>query len=272
MFKQRLLTALILAPLFLAAVVLLKPVFLAMVLALFVLTGAWEWTRLVEIRVLSLRVAYVALIALFLWAGWYYIEAGGSLLPLLTVAACWWLLALLWILNYPLGHKADGVSRLIKSVAGILVLVPAWMALVNLHTQGYQWFLYLFVLIWIADSGAYFSGRAWGRHKLAPQVSPGKSWEGVYGALVLVAVYAYVGSYWLKLPPGTLLGFILLSLLLVPVSVLGDLFESMIKRYSGAKDSGTILPGHGGVLDRIDSVTSAAPVFLLGSILLELSG
>ena len=270
MLKQRILTALILAPLFLSAVVLLKPVFMAMILALFILVGAWEWSRLVNLRAVWLRGAYVGLIGLFLWAGWYYIDARGSLMPLLTVAAGWWLLALLWVLNYPLGQQSDGVSQLVKSVAGILVLVPAWMALVNMHTQGYQWFLYLFVLIWVADSGAYFSGRAWGRHKLAPKVSPGKSWEGVYGALVLVAVYAYLASYWLALPPDGVMAFVLLSLVIVPVSVLGDLFESMIKRYSGEKDSGTILPGHGGVLDRIDSVTSAAPVFLLGGILLEL--
>jgi phosphatidate cytidylyltransferase len=141
------------------------------------------------------------------------------------------------------------------------VLVPAWLALVVLHEHAPQLVLLLILLVVAADVGAYFGGRKFGRHKLAPAVSPGKTWEGVAGGLVAAMLMATAGIYWLHLTP---LPFFALSALVVVASIVGDLTESMFKRHAGLKDSGSLLPGHGGVLDRVDSVTAAAPFFLIG--------
>jgi phosphatidate cytidylyltransferase len=149
----------------------------------------------------------------------------------------------------------------------LIVLIPTWLAVVALHESGEQGpllVMYLLSLIWVADSGAYFSGRAWGKRKLAPSVSPGKSWEGVGGGALLSLAYAVGAAQVLGLPGNQWPLFVVLSLVTVLFSVLGDLTESMFKRHAGIKDSGTLLPGHGGVLDRIDSVTAAAPVFVVG--------
>ena len=149
-------------------------------------------------------------------------------------------------------------------MSGVLLLAPMWVSLVNLHLKGDEYFLLLMLLIWGADSGAYFVGRKFGRRKLAPSVSPGKSVEGVLGgigfALVVMLVFLQVQG----IATEKYFGYLLLTIVVTSVSVLGDLFESLFKRESGMKDSGQILPGHGGVLDRIDSLTAAAPFFLLG--------
>jgi phosphatidate cytidylyltransferase len=157
--------------------------------------------------------------------------------------------------------------RLLKSLAGVLVTVPAWASLVLLHSRepdGPYVILYLLVLVWAADSGAYFAGRKWGKRKLAPVISPGKSWEGVYGGIALCSVLAVaVGlAYGETLKQAA--GLLLVSLLTVMFSIVGDLLESLMKRQAGIKDSSNLIPGHGGVLDRIDSLTAAAPVFFIG--------
>jgi len=127
--------------------------------------------------------------------------------------------------------------------------------------DGAQWVLFALVLVWVADIGAYFCGRRFGRVRLAPQVSPAKTWEGVFGAMLLSALVAIAGALWFHLPLGT---FLALCLGVVGFSIIGDLTESLLKRYAGVKDSGTLFPGHGGVMDRIDSITGAAPVLFLG--------
>jgi len=151
-------------------------------------------------------------------------------------------------------------------VAGPFVLLPAWLALVRLHAQGPtldgpQLLTFLLLLVVAADVGAYFAGRAFGKHKLAPRVSPGKTWEGVAGGLAGASLLALAGALWFELP---LPRFVLLCVLVVMISVVGDLAESLFKRHAGVKDSGSILPGHGGILDRIDSLTAAGPCFVLG--------
>jgi phosphatidate cytidylyltransferase len=163
---------------------------------------------------------------------------------------------------------------LFSAVAGFFALVPAWAAIQSIHSSGESGpilTLFLLVLIWVADSGAYFAGHRWGRTKLAPIISPGKTREGLYGAMAGSVVCAVALSWWLG-EWSRLHWMLLLCLATVLLSVVGDLFESLFKRQAGAKDSGAILPGHGGVLDRIDSVTAAAPLFLLGLILLEVQG
>jgi phosphatidate cytidylyltransferase len=147
---------------------------------------------------------------------------------------------------------------------GLILLIPAWSGLVDLHKASPWWLMYLFTLVWGADTGAYFAGRALGKNKLAPAVSPGKTIEGMVGGLVLtMGIMVAVGIY-RELPGLRFVAFAGLSLLTVLASVLGDLVESMVKRHAGVKDSGNIFPGHGGALDRIDSLTAAAPVFALG--------
>jgi phosphatidate cytidylyltransferase len=153
------------------------------------------------------------------------------------------------------------MNRYAAMVAGLLVLVPAWLALVRLHAIAPNLMLFLLLLVVAADVGAYFGGRTFGKHKLAPQVSPGKTWEGVYGGLIAGALLAVIGVFWFRM---SIAPFIALCVVVVIASVIGDLTESLFKRHAGLKDSGSLLPGHGGVLDRIDSVTAAAPLFLIG--------
>lgn len=267
MLKQRLLTAAVLIPLVIWAVLGLSSGMLALALGAFVLIGAWEWGALMGLASPQSRAFYLALIAVALGLGWKAIAHPVLLAALLALAFVWWIVALAWLARYRPGGQGDGVTSALKGVAGILTLAPAWVALVALHgtgRTGAYLLLLLLVLIWLADSGAFFVGRRWGRVKLAPLISPGKTREGVYGALAAAGIWAIIGGWWLGLQGLQLMLFVLLCLVTVVFSIVGDLFESMIKRQRGVKDSGTLFPGHGGVLDRVDSLTAAAPVFVLG--------
>jgi len=261
MLKQRVITALLMA-LPLLAILLFAPASGTVLLfALILLLGAWEWSSFVGFTKPVSKFAYIALIAVAMPLAWFWLLPNFGLIHTLSVALLWWLVALLWILFRP-----QMVSAPLAAIAGFFVLIPAWLCLALLELNlphGAQWVLYLFLIVVSADIGAFLFGRKFGRHKLAPQVSPGKSWEGVAGGLLLAGVVALLGAIWFSLP---MLRFITLSLITVAVSVIGDLTESMFKRHVGLKDSSTLLPGHGGVLDRIDSLTSAAPVFLCGLI------
>ena len=188
------------------------------------------------------------------------------------MAAAWWLVAVVWIGSYGMG-RADSPPWM-RAVAGILVLVPAWRALVavrDVEQHGQYYLLFLLALIWAADTAAYFVGRRWGRFSLAPRVSPGKTWEGVWGALASGLVLSMTMAALMGMAPRSWFGFALLGGFTVVASIVGDLLESVCKRASGVKDSGQLLPGHGGVLDRLDSLTAAAPVFMLGLSWLELT-
>lgn len=256
MLRQRVITALVLAP-FVCLVILGVPHSItAAVLSLLAVAGAWEWSAFPGFTQYSARLAYVAFIAVCVLAMWYlgvdHVQAGF----LLYAALAWWVLALLWIALAP-----GKVNRATAAIAGLLVLVPAWLALVRLHAQGPQLLLFLLLLVVAADIGAYFAGRAFGKHKLAPKVSPGKTWEGVCGGLAAAALMAVVGVGWFNM---NTVPFMALCIVVAVASVIGDLTESLFKRHAGLKDSGSLLPGHGGVLDRVDSVTAAAPVFVIG--------
>lgn len=280
MLKQRLLTIAVLLPLFVWCVLAMPTRYFALCIALMVLIGAWEWARLVGMTARAQRVAYLAVMGAALVAA-----AGLLALPLLRQfvlagAVLWWAIAMISIRRYSL-DPSGFLNALRQSgplhfppywlfgMLGIVVLVPAWLGLVIIHGNefaGGYLVLLLMVVVWGADSGAYVAGRLWGRTKLAPVVSPGKSWEGVYGGLA-AAILGVLGSgLWFGLDWRTLVTLMLLGFVTVLFSVVGDLFESMVKRLAGVKDSGRLLPGHGGMLDRIDSVTAAAPVFALGLI------
>jgi len=242
--KQRVVTAMVLMPVVVAAILWLPTPLFAGVLALFVALGALEWARL------------AGLSSPFRWRY--------AVILLFTLLPVWWLSAFPFAIRILLWRNAWR-----RCLIGFLILVPPWAALVVLHGHGEQgpWLiLLLMLLIWGADSGAYFVGRKWGKDKLAPRVSPGKSRQGLWGGLITAAVVALLFGRLFPIHVEYEIYFIAICIIVVMFSVLGDLVESMFKRDAGVKDSGTLLPGHGGVLDRIDSLTAAAPVFALATL------
>jgi phosphatidate cytidylyltransferase len=256
--RKRIITAVVLAVLFLAVLLWLPPIATVIVVTALVLAGAWEWSAFLRPTLSIARVAYVALLALLL-LGVRYLAADTEVRHLILITALvWWLVALGWIIFAP-----RSVASWSAGLAGVLALVPAWVALVWLRylPNGQYWVLFTLLLVWGADIGAYFAGHRFGRTRLAPDVSPGKTWEGVVGGFALSAIVAVAGSAWFALP---LYAFVPLCLAAVGFSIVGDLTESLLKRFAGVKDSGTLFPGHGGVMDRIDSVTGAAPVLFFG--------
>ncbi len=267
MLRQRILTALaIIVPVFLLIVFAPTWLFGLFVLAVIGL-GAWEWAQLGGFRSSTARLGYVAsalvlfgaLLLVWLtagWSSWHW--------AVLVLAVLWWLFVFLGLAWYRQGLSTSPAGRLLLQAAGYLTLVPAGLALVWLHALQPMLVLYLILLVAAADTGAYFAGRQFGRSKLAPEISPGKTREGLFGALFLVIPVGLLGAWLFGLAAMDALVFGLLSIVVALVSVAGDLQESVLKREAGAKDSGTLLPGHGGVLDRIDSLTAAAPVFLFG--------
>lgn len=256
MLKARVVTALFLAAGFLAVLFLLPDIAAGAVFAVFAALGAWEWAGLMKAprRSRGMFAALVLFSCLVLW-----LRAAESF------PALWAVGALFWLIVAPAWLARRWRPGNFGYVVGWILLVPTWAALVGLHARSPQLLLAIMALVWVADIGAYFTGRAIGRHKLAPAISPGKTWEGVVGAVAGVLLYGFaVGG---RLPalreagPFALAAFLLL---LTALSVVGDLFESLIKRQAGMKDSGSLLPGHGGILDRIDSQTSTLPVAALG--------
>ena len=259
MNRQRLVTALILIPVALAVVLWLPEALTALVFAALVLFGAWEWSAFMRVSSTALRLMYVLASGALMVLAWAGTADHDVLTTVLAIAALWWIGAFVWIALFP-----THVSPAAAAICGMLVLVPAWIALVRLHAlngRGPQLVLFLLMLVWAADVGAYFVGRWIGKTKLAPRVSPGKTWEGVIGGLIAAMLLALAAVPFFRLP---VLPFLSLCCAVVMVSVIGDLTESLFKRFAGVKDSGTLFPGHGGVLDRIDSVTAAAPFFVLG--------
>lgn len=265
MLKQRIITALVLAPIVLTCIFLLSPEHFQYFVALVMFLGAWEWANLSGIQSQVARWGY----ALLLLASLPFVVLLFQVQPyaLLLAAAVFWLLVAFWVKAYP---QAAGLwsSKLGRCLMGVLVLLPTWQGLVLLKqlSPSGGLILILMLVVWSADIGAYFAGRRWGQHKLAPAVSPGKTLEGLYGGLLasLVVIVAS-GFYMLGVSLHSLSLFIFFGVITALASVLGDLLESMVKRQRGIKDSSQLLPGHGGVMDRIDSLTAAAPIFALGT-------
>ncbi|MEW9573787.1 phosphatidate cytidylyltransferase [Rhodanobacter sp. Si-c] len=272
MLQQRVLTALLLAPLAIAIILLLPTPWLALAGAVVFLGALEEWARLAGVQKPAPRIALLAFAAVLFVLLWTM--HAGMLTPLLLVlGVAWWLAACAWLRHFAFGAAPTPENRALKLAAGAFVMFPAWIALIDLHGRephGHWWMLLALVIVWAADIGAYFSGRTFGRRKLAPQISPGKTWAGAYGALAAGMLVALAGGWLLAVRGTALLGLGVLALFAVSVSIVGDLLESLMKRHAGIKDSGTIFPGHGGLLDRLDSVFAALPVFALGLRLLGL--
>lgn len=265
MLKQRIITGLVMALLALSAVFFAPTLLFAYLSAAVFLCAAWEWSRLSGLTQTWQSVVYLVLMALVFMGVWYT-----PLILVVSVACLFWLLAIYFIAMYPRKVELWSQPR-IRQMMGFIVLAPSWLAInvIRESQQGVWALLSLFVIVWAADIGAYFAGRAWGRRALMPNVSPKKTLEGFLGGLVLSVLLAALMIA--RLPGIGLLEWfeLLMGVVLVNIySVAGDLFESALKRYCGVKDSGKMLPGHGGVLDRIDSLTAAAPLFLFGLMLI----
>lgn len=257
--QKRISTAIVLAAILIAIVLLLPPVATLVLLTVLVLAGAWEWSAFLRLPGSVLRSVYVAFVAMMMPLAWHVTGTPEGRQIVLAAAVLWWLVALAWITLAP-----QRVAPWSAAMAGLLALVPAWLALVRLRfdvPRGAEWMIFVLLLVFAADIGAFFAGRRFGRLRLAPAVSPGKTWEGVLGGAAAGALVAVAGSGWFAVP---LHSFLPLCLAAVAFSIVGDLTESLLKRFAGVKDSGTLFPGHGGVMDRIDSVTGAAPVLLFG--------
>ncbi len=270
--KARVITALILAPIAILGVIYAPSTAFALVLGLVICYGLWEWTRLIGLSSVSARGLVVGVNALIL-TGLLLADRVDLLMQMSWIGAIWWCLALIWLSQSRFGVEPTPRNLSIKILVGSAMMIPAFAAGWLLHRTGSQgpwWTLFVLMFIWVADIGAYFAGRRFGRVKLAPKISPGKTREGVYGALLCALIFTATAGYVLPGIPvwaGWLMG---LALVTVLFSIVGDLFESLIKRQSQLKDSGSLLPGHGGMLDRIDSLLAALPVFVCGRYLIGL--
>ncbi len=284
MTRTRLLAALVMAPLAIAAVLLLSTPWMAALSAAAFLIGLWEWLRLAEIddpiaRGVLLVVNLLLMVALV----WASRSATGSSLILfqlmMMLGVIWWLLAVIWLRHYDFASDHDTHARVFKLAAATLSIVPAWCALALIHAsdsepsllggvpQGHVWLLVALMIVWAADSGAYFAGRKFGKTKLSPRISPNKTVEGLVGGVIAGMIVALAAAPLAGASMKELPYVAIVAIWTILFSVVGDLYESLLKRHVGAKDSSHLIPGHGGVLDRIDSVLAALPVFALGKLM-----
>jgi phosphatidate cytidylyltransferase len=269
MLKNRVLTALVLAPLIVAGILLLPPLWYAVVWGVVFAIATWEWSGLCGLEKLPERAGLVVVMAGIMITGPQWADYVLDWLSWPVVA--WWFVLSLLFRRMPAKLLQLRYPLAVKIVVGMLVLTTSWIHLIWLRVNfGSHQILYLLLLIWLADISAYFTGKNWGFTKLTPEISPGKTVEGLYGALVASVLFAAAIALYKGFTVLPALDFVLLSVVTVVISVVGDLFESLVKRIRGVKDSGSLLPGHGGILDRIDSVLAAAPVFYLGSFILEI--
>jgi phosphatidate cytidylyltransferase len=261
--RQRIISALFIAVLLLVAVLVLPPFWSAVALSVVLLAAAWEWSGFLGTRRAVLRAVFVLAAIALSGCWWLVTDTPASLRLVLWFALLFWSMALLWVFHMP-----QRINGAMVGAAGLLALSLAWLALVRMRIDlqhGERTVLYSLLIVWLADSGAYFAGRAWGVRKLAPAVSPGKTWAGMWGGLAACGVLASLTAWIAQLSLPSLL---LVTVIVGVYSVVGDLTESLCKRFAGLKDSGSLIPGHGGVLDRFDSLLAAAPLLLLGVLLL----
>lgn len=269
MFK-RIATALVLIPLALLGVFKLDQNYFAVCAAALCMIGAYEWGAFCDLKPVFYRILYAVTYLLPFLAIWLYKDDKAFVFSLLLLNLIFWLCAFFWMYRYSKSEQPVDLSNMAKLATGYMTIAPMWLALFSIQSVSPWIIIWLFFIIWGADSGAYFVGRKFGKKKLAEKLSPKKTMEGVYGGVVTSAIIAVVGIYLLKIEVRTIPYWVVLAIITVLFSIAGDLFESMLKRLKGIKDSGSIFPGHGGVMDRIDSLTSAAPLFFFGMLLMNL--
>ncbi len=273
--KQRIITALIIAPLTIACFFLLPLNFFMLFAAVIFLLASKEWGSFVSKKkpflILSLFAVLlgISIFILPLEQLWLNGKVNPLICYCLTIAAVWWCVSLLMVISYPKTAAIWAKSCIIKSLMGLSTLVPFFWGMlllrsVNIHSDFYygaQLLMFVFALVWAADTGAYFCGKKFGKYKLAVNVSPNKTIEGFIGGLLAAMLVAFFGSLFFAIAAEKMFLFFVAALVTTMVSTLGDLNESIFKREAGLKDSGNLLPGHGGILDRIDSLTAAVPIF-----------
>jgi phosphatidate cytidylyltransferase len=271
--KLRVATSIVMALVLVGVLFYLPPKSMTVFFAVLVLAAAWEWSKLAGLKGAFGKSIFTFVCALSMLVMVWYCNLFTEQMnwtrvrDILGAGCVWWCIALLWVKSFPRSAVLWG-SVFVRIVMGLMTLLPAWLALAYLsfQAQNIALILILVALVASADIGAYFVGRTWGKSKLAPSVSPGKSWAGFWGGLACSSLLAVI--VWVLLPITlTLLQVVVIAVVTALASVLGDLVESMVKRQQGVKDSGVILPGHGGMMDRLDSLTAASPVFTLCLIL-----
>jgi phosphatidate cytidylyltransferase len=280
LLKQRILTSLVLAPLALLLVFYTPLTLFSYIAGAIVLIGAWEWSAFMGLCDKLKRFAFVVFIALLLaLLNWHWpIESlwiDGQLVGdanyIFTLSFSWWVVATYLVWRYPAMAKAWNDGIVMRAIAGILTLVPLWLALNTLRSANYLesthfgsiLILVVLGIVWSADIGAYFTGKNFGKHKLMPKVSPNKTIEGLAGGVIAAVTFVLVFCHFSDVDMAVWPIYAVMTIFIALFSAIGDLLESMFKREAGLKDSGSCLPGHGGILDRLDSLTAAAPIFVL---------
>ncbi len=274
--KQRIITALILAPLVILAIFYLSSPWFMAALAAVVLIGSWEWTQFVNAnsRYLALVPAIAVGVMSYFWLVPHdltFSQLEYSHYAMLIIGSLWWVFSSFLAITYPKSRSWWENSKPLRHLFGILTLIPFFWSVVFLRAEvmaddvfhGAKLVLYVCFIVWAADSGAYFSGKSFGNHKMAPAVSPNKTIEGLVGGIVVATIVGWFFADWFNIQFSSVPVMLITIFVTVVISVLGDLVESMFKRVSGIKDSSNIIPGHGGILDRVDSLTAAFPVFAL---------
>ncbi|GJM04915.1 MAG: phosphatidate cytidylyltransferase [marine bacterium B5-7] len=265
MLKQRIITAIILIPIVIMAIFLFDTLWFSATFALFIAIGAWEWAGLCKLN--KKYQYFYSLINVLILVVLYAANNGGIYNSVIFSGVIYWLIAIVLVVLYQKQQSLLSKSSPVLLIVGLLLLIPMWVSLTVLKSfpeNGPALIMFLMLLIWGADTGAYFVGKKWGKRRLASRVSPGKTWEGSIGGVVAGIAIALAYAIVSGLPLSVGIALVGLSILTVLISIIGDLMESMVKREADIKDSGSILPGHGGVMDRIDSLTAAAPVFVFG--------
>ncbi len=261
MLKKRVITAAILIPLVLAAILYLDERWFAVASGVFFILGCWEWATLTAMQSLLKKIVYMVvaggIMGLSRWVPYIWIY---------VVALLWWMWAIFIVCRFPKDTAKWTKFSWFAPLVGLLVLIPCWVAInkIRILEHGVAQLIVLFVIVWGADSGAYFAGKKWGSTPLAPAVSPGKTVEGFLGGFLCALLLVGLMCLWKKTFIFEIPFYLILVCMAIVISVFGDLFESVVKRVYGVKDSGNMLPGHGGILDRIDALTAAAPLFGLG--------
>lgn len=269
MLKQRILTALVLAPLVIWGVFSLPAFYFSLFILFVAGLASWEWGHLSGIKTaLSTGIYSAAAVSATALLVWFVELSEQQFYILISASIVWWLYRIYCVLTYRAIKETEPASKInvITALSIIFSIVIPLYSLIYLRDMynAHGYLFYLLMLIWGADIFAYFAGKHLGKNKLAPHVSPGKTWQGAYGALAGTLLVSIVGSYFFGLTISAVIVFSVLSIVVVIVSIFGDLSESLYKRQSGLKDSGNLLPGHGGILDRIDSLIAAAPFYIVG--------
>ena len=261
MLKQRILTALILIPLIFVAILWLDTGWFSFIFAIILVLASWEWARVCGLN--EKMSCLYSLFTVLIFSLLFYLNDQRINFSIIVISNIFWIFGFIAVVSYQFRKKILPSSLIIMMFIGQLLLISTWLGLSylkSLPVVGSYLVIYLMFLIWAADSGAYFIGRKWGRSRLASHVSPGKTWEGtiagIISGLFVTMIYLFISKN-----ISNELVFAGISLITILMSIVGDLMESMVKRIANIKDSGSILPGHGGVMDRIDSLTAACPVF-----------